>query len=75
MKDFSKILENHLPIRKRVFFPRYHNQQINTNVELKGWQFFKSLVTVKMKPISTSRYSVPIQTPNESVLMGLKFYL
>lgn len=42
MKHFSKTLENHLPKRKR-FFPSCHPyQQADTNVELKGWQFFRS---------------------------------
>lgn len=75
MKHFSKTWENHLPIRKRFFPPCHCYQQIDTNVELKGQQFFRSLVTVKMKPTATSGYSIPIQTPNESVLMGPKFYL
>lgn len=75
MKHFSKTLENHLPKRKRLFSSRHHYQQTDTNVELKSWQFFRSLVTGEMKPITTSGYSISIQTSNASVLMGLNFYL
>lgn len=75
MKHFSKMLENHLPKRKRFFSSYHHYQQTDTNVELKGRQFFRSLVTGEMKPITTSGYSTSIQTPNVSVLMGLNFYL
>lgn len=73
MKHFSKTLENHLPKRKRLFSSCHHYQQTDTNVELKGWQFFRSLVTGERKPITTSEYSISIQRPNASVLMGLNF--
>lgn len=75
MKHFSKTLENHLPKRKRLFSSCHHYQQTDTNVELKGRQFFRSLVTGEMKPITTCGYSISIQTPNASVLMGMNFYL
>lgn len=75
MKHFSKTLENHLPKRKRFFCSYHHYQQTDTNVEFKGWQFFRSLVTGEMKPITTSGYSISIQIPNVSVLTGLNFYL
>lgn len=75
MKHFSKTLENHLPKRKRFFCSYHHYQQIDTNVEFKGWQFFRSLVTGEMKPITTSGYSISIQISNVSVLTGLNFYL
>lgn len=75
MKHFSKTLGNHLPIRRDFFPPCRLYQQNNTNADLKGRWFFKSLVTVKMQLITTLGYSIPIQTSYKSALRGPKFYL
>lgn len=74
-ETFQQDIRKSPAYEEEVFSPCHRYQQIDKNVEFKGWRFFKSLVTVKMKPITTSGYSIPIQTPNESVLMGLEFYL
>lgn len=62
--------------KEEIFFPPCHlHQQNNTNADLKGRWFFKSLVTVKMQLITTPGHSISIQTSYKTVLRGPKFYL